>query len=304
MKQSRLFAVVLAFMLLGVSCSKPVESAGKWRVLDKYDYKLSVDPQALFSNIDELEKVLFMPVSYLEQNATSISFEQSVNFQFEKEKEGQPISYNMSEHSQGISDGTGAFHVVYGNDKNEGWEMIWKDNFLYRKLLGGKFARTFSMGEHEFYREAQFKMLSELYAVFRDYAKITGSQKTSVNSVSCREVTVTFNSQKQSRSPLPAKKYLQNSAGVEEMKNDKLIAQLSQKKFSDVEGTLTVCVSEKFMPVRLKLHLSCSVAGEKTKITIDGERAVEHKNIKHIKTPEYTAEYHRRTMDATKNIMK
>ncbi|MCK5807766.1 hypothetical protein KAH37_02150 [bacterium] len=303
MQQTKILLTLLVILLVS-SCSKPVESAGKWRVLDKYDYDLSVDPQTLFSDIDAIERVLLMPMSYLEQDNTPVSFEQTVEYQFAKEREGKPALYTMSEQSEGFSDGTGAFHIIYGNNKNEGWEMIWKDNFLYRKLLGGKFARTFSMGEHEFYRETQFKMLSEIYAVFRDHAKISGSRKMTVSGVACREVTIDFVPSKQNRSPLPVKKYLQNSAGVEEMKNDKLITQLSKKGFSNINGTLALCVTEDFTPMWMKFHLEAMLMTEKTTITIDGERTVFKKSVEKIQTPEYTSEYHRRTMDATKNIMK
>jgi hypothetical protein len=220
--------------ILFFSCSKPAEQAGKWRVIDKYDYSLSVDVQTLFSDVDEVEKILLMPVTYLEQKNTPILFEQAITYKFEKEEGGKKDSYSMNEQTTGYSDGTGAFHILYGNDKNEGWEMIWKDNFLYRKLLGGEFSRTFSMGEHEFYRETQFKMMPEIYSVFRNHAKISGSKKISVHGQRCRELTLEFVSQKQNRSSLATKKYLQNSAGVEELKNDKLIRSLSKKRFSNI----------------------------------------------------------------------
>ena len=304
MKQTRLLLIALMIVFLTLSCSKPTEHAGKWRVIDKYDYPLTVDAQTLFSDIDEVEKILLMPVSYLEQNSTPISFDQAITYTFEKEEGGKKDSYSMHEQTTGSSDGTGAFHVLYGNDKNEGWEMIWKDNFLYRKLLGGEFSRTFSMGEHEFFREAQFKMMPEIYTVFRDHAKISGSQKTTVNGQSCRELTLEFVSQKQNRSPLPTKQYLQNSAGVDELKNDKLISSLSQKKFSNINGTFAVCIQDNFTPSRLVMHLSFSVPAEKITITIDGERTVQQKAVDAIAIPDYISEYHRRTMDATKNIMK
>ncbi len=294
--------VALAFLFFFlVSCNS--KSAGsKWRMTDKSEYKLLVHAQTLFTDMDELEQVLLIPVSYLERDHTPVTFEQHMTYHFDKEMKGEKTAYTMTEDVKGVTDAFGAFHVSYRNDKNEGWEMIWKDNFLYRKLLGGEFSRTFSMGEHEFFRESQFKMIPEIYTIFRDYASVKRGGKN--REKGCREATVTFDMTQHNRTPLPHKRYLQNSEGVEEMKNDHLIAHLAKEKFSDLHGVLHVCVSDDFTPVLLSLSLSVTYPEKGIVLNIEGTRETRRGEGDTIVTPSYAPEYHRRSMDATRNIMK
>jgi hypothetical protein len=190
------------------------------------------------------------------------------------------------------------------NNKNEGWEIVWKDNFLYRKQFGGEFTKTVSMGEHRSLRDNIFKAIPSIYTILRENAEIESEKAWKIGSQKGYLVTVKFSDKQIKRAPLPEKRYLQNLQGTEEMKDDSMIKSFAGKKKRNIKGTLTLFFPEQTMVIaEMKMDLGFAFDDENVSFEIHGRRTLS-KEISDISEPVYNEEYHRRTLDSSVNIMK
>lgn len=298
-------AVFILLSVLAVSCSsetKPVES--KWRVLDEQVYSPKIDEDILFTDLDELEKLIFAPAGFFKEKSKMSSFEQKMTYTVKSEVNDEKRELMLDETVNFTSDKDGNFIMKYDNNRNEGWNMVWKDDFLYRRQLGGEYTRTVSMGEHIYLKDALFSSIPSVYAVLRNNAKISSHGSKKINGVKTTAVIISFGDKKMKREELPEKRYLQNLQGTEEMKNDELIDDLAKKEKKSITGEMTVYVDDNHSIVRMELKSSFEIKGEQVSFSIDGERTLSKKTADKIEIPKYNEEYHRRTLDASVNIMK
>lgn len=299
-----------------VSCSENSENVeSKWRVINEETYEPKIDESRLYTSLDELEKLIVAPVSYFRDKNGIYSFSQSVDYETlsviktasddagnEKTAERK---LSLHESSKYKSDKSGNFSMSYQNSKNEGWDIIWRNNFFYRKQFGGEFTKTFSMGEHITLRDNLFGAIPSIYMMLRDHASIESEKGWKVGSFKGHLVTIVFSDKKNDRAALPEKKYLQNLQGTEEMRDDSLIAGLSGKKKDGIKGKMTVFVSLEGAVAEMKIEdLSFRFTDEDVTFTIKGVRTLSTNFAETIPEPEYNEEYHRRTLDSSVNIMK
>ncbi len=299
-----------------VSCSGNSENVeSKWRVINEETYEPKIDESQLYTSLDELEKLIVAPVSYFRDKNGIYSFSQSVDYETvsviktassdagnEKTTERK---LSLHENSKYKSDKSGNFSMSYQNSKNEGWDIIWRNNFFYRKQFGGEFTKTFSMGEHITLRDNLFGAIPSIYLMLRDHASIESEKGWKIGSFKGHLVTIVFSDKKTDRAALPEKKYLQNLQGTEEMRDDSLIAGLSGKKKDQIKGKMTVFVSLDGAVAEMKIEeLSFRFSDEDVTFNIKGTRTLSTDSAETISEPEYNEEYHRRTLDSSVNIMK
>lgn len=299
-----------------VSCSGNSENVeSKWRVINEETYEPKIDESQLYTSLDELEKLIVAPLSYFRDKNGIYSFSQSVDYETvsviktaaddgENEKTTER-KLSLHENSKYKSDKSGNFSMSYQNNKNEGWDIIWRNNFFYRKQFGGEFTKTFSMGEHVTLRDNLFGAIPSIYLMLRDHASIDSEKAWKVGSFKGHLVTIVFSDRKTDRAALPEKKYLQNLQGTEEMRDDSLIAGLSGKKKDGIKGKMTVFVALDGTVAEIKIEeLSFRFTDEDVTFSIKGVRSLSTDFAETISEPEYNEEYHRRTLDSSVNIMK
>ena len=299
-----------------VSCSGNSENVeSKWRVINEETYEPKIDESQLYTSLDELEKLIIAPLSYFRDKNGIYSFSQSVDYETvsviktaaddgENEKTTER-KLSLHENSKYKSDKSGNFSMSYQNNKNEGWDIIWRNNFFYRKQFGGEFTKTFSMGEHVTLRDNLFGAIPSIYLMLRDHASIDSEKAWKVGSFKGHLVTIVFSDKKTDRAALPEKKYLQNLQGTEEMRDDSLIAGLSGKKKDGIKGKMTVFVTLDGTVAEIKIEeLSFRFTDEDVTFSIKGVRSLSTDFAETILEPEYNEEYHRRTLDSSVNIMK
>lgn len=299
-----------------VSCSGNNENVeSKWRVINEEKYEPKIDESQLYTSLDELEKLIIAPLSYFRDKNGIYSFSQSVNYETVSViKTGSDDAGNektterklsLHETSKYKSDKSGNFSMSYQNNKNEGWDIIWRNNFFYRKQFGGEFTKTFSMGEHVTLRDNLFGAIPSIYLMLRDHASIESEKGWKIGSFKGHLVTIVFSDKKTDRAALPEKKYLQNLQGTEEMRDDSLIAGLSGKKKDHIKGKMTVFVSLEGVVAEMRIDdLSFRFTDEDVTFSIKGTRNLSTDFAEAIPEPEYNEEYHRRTLDSSVNIMK
>lgn len=295
----------LVIVILTTGCSsdnKEVEK--KWRVLDEQVYAPEIDRELIEASLDELEKLLFAPSQYFKDKGSIMSFVQDIKYQTESEVKGEKRSLLLEEEAKYSSDENGSYAMHFTNNRNEGWDMIWKDNFLYRKQFGGEFSKTFSMGEHIYLRESVFGTIPSIYSILRDHAQIDTSNSKTRQGVKGTEMLISFVNKKLDREPLKEKLYLQNLQGTEEMKDDTLTASLLNKEKKDVTGSMKVFLNEDLVPVEISILAKFTLEEGQVKFSIEGKRTLSSKKTEKIVIPAYNEEYHRRTLDASINIMK
>jgi len=292
------FFVLSALLLFSCSDGKDRPLESRWRMQDTVEYEPEINEAEVFVSLDEFEKVLFAPLAYVEKRYPVRGFSQEISFEARSRGEGSPRLLTLSEKVNYGRGGENDFHLSYLNDHNEGWDIVWKEGFIYKKLLGGEYVRTYSMGEHTFYKEMLFRMIPDLYTIFRTRAEMSSSPLNGGH-----RVVIHFSDKKIARPPLPPKRYLQNAYGSEEMNNDRVIANLAGKQFSGVSGTLDAEVTADLLVQRLTMELSFTVTDEETSFTVRGERKVTDKPLLEVMVPSFVPEYHRRSFDAAKNIM-
>ncbi len=299
-----------------VSCSGNNENVeSKWRVINEEKYEPKIDESQLYTSLDELEKLIVAPLSYFRDKNGIYSFSQSVDYETvsviktasddaanEKKTERK---LSLHETSKFKSDKSGNFSMSYQNNKNEGWDIIWRNNFFYRKQFGGEFTKTFSMGEHITLRDNLFGAIPSIYLMLRDHASIESEKGWKVGGFKGHLVTIVFSDKKTDRAALPEKKYLQNLQGTEEMRDDSLIAGLSGKKKDHIKGKMTVFVALDGTVAEMKIEeLLFRFTDEDVTFSIKGVRTLSTDFAETILEPEYNEEYHRRTLDSSVNIMK
>ncbi len=301
MIRNRLVLIVAVGAVLIAGCSDKEEHAveSRWRMSDLPATDLALDEAALFVSIDEFEKLLRAPLAHYEQSYPVRGFSQEVSYETASVVEGTPRRLTLSEKVLYGRDDQGSFHLSFRNDRNEGWDFVWHEGFLYKKLLGGEYVRTSSAGEHTFYRETLFRILPDIATLLRDHAEMKVSQSGQV-----RRVTIHFSDKKVPRQPLPPRRYLQNAYGVEEMNNDRTIEKLAGKNLGKITGTLNAEVAAGPVLRRLVLDVSFTVLDEEVSFVIRGERVLSDKPLLETAAPPFVPEYHRRSFDAAKNIME
>ena len=299
-----------------VSCSGNNENVeSKWRVINEEKYEPKIDESQLYTSLDELEKLIIAPLSYFRDKNGIYSFSQSVNYETVSViKTGSDDAGNektterklsLHETSKYKSDKSGNFSMSYQNNKNEGWDVVWRDNFFYRKQFGGEFTKTFSMGEHISLRDNLFGSIPSIYLMLRDHASIESEKAWKVGAFKGHLVTIVFSDKKSDRASLPEKKYLQNLQGTEEKHDDSLVAGLAGKKKSGIKGKMTVFVTLEGAVAEMKIEeLSFRFSDEDVTFSIKGQRKLSTDFAEIITEPEYNEEYHRRTLDSSVNIMK
>ena len=294
---------LLVILIAGCSDNKE-EVEKKWRVLDEQVYAPHIDRELIEGSLDELEKLIFAPSQYFKDNGSIMSFRQNVMYQTESEVKDEKRSLVLEEETKYSSDESGSYAMHFTNNRNEGWDMIWKDNFLYRKQFGGEFSKTFSMGEHIYLREAVFGTIPSIYSVLRDHAQIETSNTKTKQGMKGTEILILFTDKKLDREPLKEKQYLQNLQGTEEMKDDNLTATLLGKEKKNVTGSMKIFLNEDLVPVEISISAKFTLEDGTVKFSIEGTRTMSSKKTEKIKVPPYNEEYHRRTLDASVNIMK
>ncbi len=282
------------------SSSKEEKSAeGRWRMNETPVYDVLIDEKKVFVSLDEFEKVLLAPLSHFEQMSPVRGFSQEISFETTSVVDGAQRRLLLAEKTAYGRDDKEGFHLSFTNDRNEGWDIIWKDGFLYKKLLGGEYVRTSSVGEHIFYKEMLFRAIPDLYVLLRDHATMSAVAEGGRRRVVLRFADTTF-----PRGDLPPKKYLQNAYGTEEMNNDRLIEKLAGKKIEKISGTIDAEVSENLIIRRLAVDLSFTMAEDAVSFVVRGERVLLDRSPLEVVTPPFVAEYHRRSFEAAKNIME
>ncbi|MBO4441663.1 hypothetical protein J5834_06050 [bacterium] len=300
------FTVFFLILFFLTSCGSKEEVVSKWRVLDEEEYAPEIDQANFRNSLDELEKLIYAPVSYFISNGGVHSFKHTLQYKVETPgtEENEARTLILDESSSYQSDSENNFSMQLQNNKNEGWEIVWKDNFLYRKQFGGEFTKTVSMGEHRSMRDNIFKAIPSIYTILRENAEIESEKAWKVGSQKGYLVTVRFSDSQVKRSPLPEKRYLQNLQGTEEMKDDSMIKSFAGKKKRDIKGTLTLFFPEQTMVIaEMKMDLGFAFADENVSFEIHGRRTMSNE-LSEIKEPVYNEEYHRRTLDSSVNIMK
>ncbi|MBP5434789.1 hypothetical protein J6Z39_03100 [bacterium] len=298
-----IFFLLLFFL---TSCGNKEEVVSKWRVLDEEEYSPEIDESNFRNSLDELEKLIYAPVSYFIEKDGVHSFKHYLQYKIETPatEENEARTLVLEESSAYRSDSKNNFSMQLQNNKNEGWEIVWKDNFLYRKQFGGEFTKTVSMGEHRSLRDNIFKAIPSIYTILRENAEIESEKAWKVGSQKGYLVTVKFSDKQIKRAPLPEKRYLQNLQGTEEMKDDSMIKSFAGKKKRNIKGTLTLFFPEQTMVIaEMKMDLGFAFDDENVSFEIHGRRTLS-KEISDISEPVYNEEYHRRTLDSSVNIMK
>ena len=295
---------ILFFFVFLVSCSSKENVESKWRVLNDEVYAPQIDETRLFSSLDELEKLIVAPISYFQEKGGIYSFVQNVNYEVSTETADGPRKLVLNENARYSGDKNGNFSMSYQNNKNEGWEIVWLNNFLYRKQFGGEFTKTFSMGEHVSLRDGLFGSLPSIYLIARENAVIRSEKEWKIGSFKGRLVTLAFSDKKEKRAELPKKKYLQNLQGTEEMKDDSLIAGFAKKNKKNIVGAMTLFVLHDGTVLDMEIDLSFDFADDGISFAVKGKRTLSSDFAAMVKEPEYNDEYHRRTLDSSVNIMK
>lgn len=300
------FTIFFLLMIFLTSCGSKEEVVSKWRVLDEEEYAPQIDQANFRKSLDELEKLIYAPVSYFIGNGGVRSFRHYLQYKIETPgtEETEARTLVLDESSAYRSDPDNNFSMQLQNNKNEGWEIVWKDNFLYRKQFGGEFTKTVSMGEHRSLRDNIFKSIPSIYTILRENAEIESEKAWKSGSQKGYLVTVRFSDRQVKRPPLPEKRYLQNLQGTEEMKDDSMISSFAGKKKRDIKGTLTLFFPEQTMVIaEMKMDLSFAFTDENVSFEIHGSRTMSNE-VSEIREPVYNEEYHRRTLDSSVNIMK
>lgn len=290
--------------LLIVSCSGKDNIESKWRVINEETYSPKIDESQLYSSLDELEKLIVAPVSYFRDKNGIYSFSQSLTYETKSVVGEVSRKLVLNETAKYKSDKSGNFSMSYQNNKNEGWDIIWRDNFFYRKQFGGEFTKTFSMGEHATLRDNLFGTIPSLYLLMRDHASIKSEKGWKIGSFKGHLVTVVFTDKTEKRAALPEKKYLQNLQGTEEMRDDALVRDLAKKKKTNIAGVMTVFVALDGTLADIELDLSFDFADEGVTLAVKGRRSLSQNFAEKIEEPDFNEEYHRRTLDSSVNIMK
>jgi len=298
------FLLLLIVPALFFACSKDETLERKWRVIDEQVYEPNIDHSKIFDSLDELEKLIYAPLSYFQTKFGIVSFIQDFEYVTNTVVDEKDRELKLSETVGYFAEKEGDFKLIYKNNKNEGWDMIWKDNFLYRRQFGGEFTKTFSMGEHRYLRELLFTEIPDVYTVLRDYAEIKTSKAITRSGVEGHEVIINFSDNKAKRKPLAEKSYLQNFQGTQEMKDDSLLSELGKKKMTDIKGTFKIFLDKDNVPLKMDVNLSFKLSKEDIEFKITGNRKLSDKTSEKIEVPTYNEEYHRRTLDAAVNIMK
>lgn len=300
------FTIFFLLLIFLTSCGSKEEVVSKWRVLDEEEYAPQIDQANFRKSLDELEKLIYAPVSYFIGNGGVRSFRHYLQYKIETPgtEETEARTLVLDESSAYRSDPDNNFSMQLQNNKNEGWEIVWKDNFLYRKQFGGEFTKTVSMGEHRSLRDNIFKSIPSIYTILRENAEIESEKAWKSGSQKGYLVTVRFSDRQVKRPPLPEKRYLQNLQGTEEMKDDSMISSFAGKKKRDIKGTLTLFFPEQTMVIaEMKMDLSFAFTDENVSFEIHGSRTMSNE-VSEIREPVYNEEYHRRTLDSSVNIMK
>ena len=272
--------------------------------MDEEPYNPKIDESRLFTSLDELEKLIVAPVFYFRDKNGVYSFSQTMTYETKSVVGDAARKLVLNETAKYKSDKTGNFSMSYQNNKNEGWDIVWRNNFFYRKQFGGEFTKTFSMGEHIALRDNVFGTLPTIYIMMRDHAVIKSEKSWKIGNYKGHLVTVAFGDKAEKRANLPEKKYLQNLQGTEEMRDDDLVKDLSRKKKTNIVGAMTVFVALDGTVVDLEMDLSFDFAEEGVSFSVKGKRTLSQNAAEAIGEPDYNEEYHRRTLDSPVNIMK
>lgn len=297
-------ALFFLLALLFIACSEKEITESKWRVLDEQIYAPKIDEETLFTDLDEFEKLIFAPTSFFKEQGGYYSFDQNLNYSTGSVVKEVKRELELAEAIKFSSDKTGNFKMRYRNNSNEGWSMIWIDNFLYRRQFGGEYTKAVSMGEHIFLKESLFNSIPAIYASLRNNAKIQSHGGKKIGGKNTTLVRISFSDKKVKRKPFLEKKYLQNLQGAEEMKNDQLVTELMNKDKKNIEGELLAYIDGNHSVVELEINVKFDLIKEEVAFSIDGKRSLSKKTAEKIEVPEYSEEYHRRTLDASVNIMK
>ncbi len=276
---------------------------GRWRVIDEVVYEPKINFKNLMTSLDELEKLIYAPYSYFRDNGGMRMFVQNMNYTTQKQLEDEKRSLELKENVELLSDNDGNYVMSFANDRNEGYVFVWKNNFLYRKQMGGEFSRTFSMGEHRHYRETNFGSIPSIYSVLRNHAHIKGSSKKTLDGIEGTEVKIIFKENPSKRKKLPDKRYLQNLFGTEEMKDDSIVKEFAESKKENVRGELILFLDNEYNIINMTIDCGFDLVEEGVEFSVKGERMMTGDAVENIDVPEYEAEYHRRTLDAAVNIM-
>ena len=297
-----IFCFFAAFLIVSCSGKENVES--KWRVINEETYAPKIDESQLFTSLDELEKLIIAPVSYFRDKNGIYSFAQNLTYETQSVVNEAPRKLVLSESARYKSDKNGNFSMSYQNNKNEGWDIVWRDNFFYRKQFGGEFTKTFSMGEHTTLRDNLFGTIPSLYMMMRDHASIKSEKGWKIGAFKGHLVTVVFTDKTEKRTAMPEKKYLQNLQGTEEMRDDALIRDLAKKKKEKIVGAMTVFVALDGTVADIELDLTFDFADEGVSFAVKGHRTLSRDFAETIAEPDFNEEYHRRTLDSSVNVMK
>ena len=192
-----IFCFFAAFLIVSCSGKENVES--KWRVINEETYAPKIDESQLFTSLDELEKLIIAPVSYFRDKNGIYSFAQNLTYETQSVVNEAPRKLVLSESARYKSDKNGNFSMSYQNNKNEGWDIVWRDNFFYRKQFGGEFTKTFSMGEHTTLRDNLFGTIPSLYMMMRDHASIKSEKGWKIGAFKGTLVTVVFTDKTEKR---------------------------------------------------------------------------------------------------------
>ena len=298
------FILCLCAVLTAVACSGKNSVESRWRVINEEAYAPEIDESRLFTSLDELEKLIVAPLSYFRDKNGIYSFSQNVSYETNSEVDEVKRKLSLNETANFKSDKNGNFSMSYRNNKNEGWDIIWRGNFFYRKQFGGEFTKTFSMGEHAALRDNLFGTIPSLYLAMRDHASIKSEKVWKVGAFKGHLVTVVFTYKTEKRTALHEKKYLQNLQGTEEMRDDALIRDLAGRKKANVVGAMTVFVALDGTVADMEIDLSFDFSDEGVSFAVKGRRSLSQNFAETIAEPEFNEEYHRRTLDSSVNIMK
>ncbi|MFO7736654.1 MAG: hypothetical protein R6W70_10650 [bacterium] len=289
--KNRLFIVTTlifaAFFILTVqSCKRKTSGESqRWRVMDTPDINLSLNEEKLFSSIEEFEKLLTASLVFFEKNKNLGGFSQDIKIETQSETDDNKKALKLEENVFYKNDGKEAYILTYENNHSEGWEMIWKDGFLYRKMLGGEHIRTYSMGEHNFYREKMFSVLPDIYLMLRENARLESSRREVTDEGEFTKIEIVFSDKRNPRTSVEEKQYLQNTIGIREREIDKLVHTMGRMAKSDISGSYTVLVDKNKIVKKISADISFHLEEQELSFIIKGERSVSQESYSMISAP-------------------
>ena len=115
MMKRLLILFLLPVLIIGCSDEKKIER--KWRVIDEQVYEPKIEYSKIFDSLDELEKLIYAPLSYFQNKFEAKSFIQDFEYVTNSIVEEKERELKLTETVGYSSDKDGNFKLNYKNNK-------------------------------------------------------------------------------------------------------------------------------------------------------------------------------------------